>query len=571
MDRIRPSRPELEDLMPYDAKEVKAEVMLASNENPVNLPAELVARLAKRLPEFRFNRYPDPTARELRALIAEANGLETENVLLGNGGDELIFDLLLAWGGPGRTLLDMPPTFSMYGIDAQVTGTAVVSIPRLDDFSVDREAVLERLAQGDIDIVIVANPNNPTGGLTDESFLIDLLKATDALVLVDEAYFEFSRHTMRPHMTRHKNLVILRTFSKAFSMAGLRIGYVLGHEEVICELMKVRQPYSVDSFSQWVASAVFKERMVFEQGIRDLVRGRDQLMHGLSMLEEVTVFPSEANFVLFRVEHAAALWRDLLHNHSVLVRDFSRAEGLEDCLRVTVGTDEENRRFLEAMSDCLGHRKANTTLGRRRAAVTEGGTGHGTHREHLESDTRDRHHASPSTWMAEARRPSRRACRSSTTCSTPSAATGCSRWWSRAKGDLEIDAHHTVEDVGIVLGEAFAEALGDKVGITRFGSSVLPMDEALVLAAVDISGRGQLHWAVELPIEIIGTFDTTLAKEFLIALATNAGITLHVRSLAGDNAHHIIEAAFKAVARALKEAVAIDPRVAGVPSTKGSL
>lgn len=140
-----------------------------------------------------------------------------------------------------------------------------------------------------------------------------------------------------------------------------------------------------------------------------------------------------------------------------------------------------------------------------------------------------------------------------------------------AKGDLEIDAHHTVEDVGIVLGEAFAKALGDKVGITRFGSSILPMDEALVLAAVDISGRGQLHWAVELPIEIIGTFDTTLAKEFLIALATNAGVTLHVRSLAGDNAHHIIEAAFKAVARALKDAVAIDPRVAGVPSTKGSL
>ena len=141
----------------------------------------------------------------------------------------------------------------------------------------------------------------------------------------------------------------------------------------------------------------------------------------------------------------------------------------------------------------------------------------------------------------------------------------------RAIGDLDIDAHHTVEDVGIVLGSAFKEALGDKVGITRFGSTALPMDEALVLAAVDISGRGQLHWAVELPIEIIGTFDTTLAKEFLIAFATTAGITLHVRSLAGDNAHHIVEAAFKAVARALKDAVALDPRVAGVPSTKGSL
>jgi imidazoleglycerol-phosphate dehydratase len=140
-----------------------------------------------------------------------------------------------------------------------------------------------------------------------------------------------------------------------------------------------------------------------------------------------------------------------------------------------------------------------------------------------------------------------------------------------ASGDLAVDAHHTVEDVGIVLGQALAQALGDKSGIRRFGDAEIPMDEALVQAAVDISGRGQLHYAVSLPIEIIGTFDTTLAKEFLVALATNAGLTLHVRSLAGENSHHIIEAAFKAVARALREAVEIDPRVSGVPSTKGSL
>ena len=141
----------------------------------------------------------------------------------------------------------------------------------------------------------------------------------------------------------------------------------------------------------------------------------------------------------------------------------------------------------------------------------------------------------------------------------------------RADGDLEVDAHHTVEDVGIVLGQAVARALAHKNGIARFGSCIMPMDEALVVAAVDISGRGQLHYAVDLPIEVIGTFDTTLAKEFLVAFATNAGLTLHVRTLAGDNAHHIIEAVFKAVARALKDAVALDPRVSGVPSTKGSL
>lgn len=141
----------------------------------------------------------------------------------------------------------------------------------------------------------------------------------------------------------------------------------------------------------------------------------------------------------------------------------------------------------------------------------------------------------------------------------------------QARGDLAVDAHHTVEDVGIVLGQALDRALGDRSGIRRFGSAAVPMDEALVLAAVDVSGRGQLHYAVDLPIEIIGTFDTTLAKEFLVALATNAGLTLHVRSLSGENAHHIVEAAFKAVARALKEACELDPRVQGVPSTKGTL
>lgn len=141
----------------------------------------------------------------------------------------------------------------------------------------------------------------------------------------------------------------------------------------------------------------------------------------------------------------------------------------------------------------------------------------------------------------------------------------------RAEGDLEVDAHHTVEDVGIVIGQALDRALGDREQIRRFGSAAVPMDEALVLAAVDVSGRGQLHYAVDVPIEIIGSFDTTLAKEFLVALATNAGLTLHVRSLAGENAHHIVEASFKAVARALKEACERDPRAVGVPSTKGTL
>lgn len=363
MDRIRPARPELEDLTPYDAHEPHAAINLASNENSQNLPTELLEKLAEGTADFPFNRYPDPMADKLRTLIADANGLEADNVLIGNGGDELIFDLLLAWGGPGRKLLNIPPTFAMYAIDAQMTGTEVVAIPRLADFSVDADAVIARLADGDIDVVYIAHPNNPTGNLQPETFLIDVLNATDALVLVDEAYFEFSRHTMRPHMERHPNLVILRTFSKAFSLAAMRVGYLLAHPDVISELTKVRQPYSVNRFSQWVASLVFRERVVFEGEIREIVRQRDVLMHGLSSLEGIEVFPSEANFVLFRVPHASAVWRDLLHNHEILVRDFSRTPQLEDCLRVSVGSPAENAAFLKAMGEIATQRRTSAIFG----------------------------------------------------------------------------------------------------------------------------------------------------------------------------------------------------------------
>ncbi len=142
----------------------------------------------------------------------------------------------------------------------------------------------------------------------------------------------------------------------------------------------------------------------------------------------------------------------------------------------------------------------------------------------------------------------------------------------KANGDLNVDGHHTVEDVGIVLGQAFAQAIGDKRGIVRYGDIALPMDEALVLAAIDFSGRGALYWDMDISYQMIGSFDSTLAKEFFIAFATNAEITLHVKQLAGENLHHVIECLFKAVARALRAAVASDPRAAdALPSTKGVL
>lgn len=364
MQRLRTPRPELGDISAYDAKDVRAEINLSANENPYNLPGEVLEKLAERVRfDIPFNRYPDPMATRLRKMIAEANGLEPANVLVGNGGDEIILDIILGWGGPGRKLLDMPPTFAMYGINARMTGTRVVDVPRTADFEIDGPGLMQAVSEQDPDIIVISNPNNPTGTMTPETLLIELLGVTDALVLVDEAYFEFSRQTMRPHMARHQNLAILRTFSKAFSMAGLRAGYLLADPEVIHQLTKVRQPYSVNRFTQVAAELAFRERVVFEAGVREAMRNRDRLIHGLGQIPGLTVFPSEANYVLFKVSQAAAVWRDLLHEYSILVRDFSRTPGLEDCLRVTVGAEGEVSRFLAAMDEIVARKHASAHFG----------------------------------------------------------------------------------------------------------------------------------------------------------------------------------------------------------------
>ena len=260
MNSVRASAPQLADITPYDPKYLPARAYLSANENPCDVETEVRNEIKREINKVAFNRYPDPLANELRDMIAEANGLDRDCVLVGNGGDELLFDLALAWGGPGRKFLNMPPTFSVYQNNAELTNTEVVDIPRRADYTIDEEAVLSRVARGDIDYVIVTSPNNPTGDLADERFILRLLDATDALVMVDEAYFEFSRGTVRPYLAQHKNLVILRTFSKAFSLAGVRVGYLLGNPEVIREFLKVRQPYSVDAVSQAIARVVREVR-----------------------------------------------------------------------------------------------------------------------------------------------------------------------------------------------------------------------------------------------------------------------------------------------------------------------
>ena len=355
MNRVRAAAPSLAGLTPYDPKYLPAEAFLSANENPRDVDDELRALVAERIARVPFNRYPDPLAGGLRDLIAEANGLERECVLIGNGGDELLFDLALAWGGPGRTCLNFPPTFSVYAANARLTNTAVVDIARRDDFSIDEEAAFARLAEGDIDYVIVASPNNPTGLRAPADFLERLLDATDALVMVDEAYFEFSRQTVRPLLATHQNLVILRTFSKAFSLAGVRLGYILANPVVIREFIKVRQPYSVDAVSQVVGEVVFEHRARFEPGIREIIEERGRVAEALRATPGIVPFPSDSNWILLRMEDAGDAW-EYLYEHGVLVRDFSATPLLEGCLRVTMGTPEQNDRFISLLRAFVAER-----------------------------------------------------------------------------------------------------------------------------------------------------------------------------------------------------------------------
>lgn len=354
MNSVRAANPRLADLVPYDPQYLPARVMVSANENPQGLPPEVLEGVLDRLRGLRFNRYPDPLANELRDAIASAEGLQRTCVLLGNGGDELLFNLALCWGGPGRKMLTVPPTFSVYANNAQLTGTEVVAIPRLGDYRLDEAAILDRVAQGDIDYVVITSPNNPTGQMARREFLLQLLDSTDALVMVDEAYGEFSRETLADVLVQHQNLAILRTFSKAYSLAGVRIGYILANSQVINEFTKVRQPYSVDAVSQAIALEVMAHLDLFQDRTDAIICQRSVLMEGLRAIPAARPYPSDANYILVRFDDvdAGQLWQQLL-DRGVLVRDFSRAAGLENCLRISVGTAEENQWVLEALEDAL--------------------------------------------------------------------------------------------------------------------------------------------------------------------------------------------------------------------------
>ena len=347
-------RPELRALRAYEAGEPQGLLKLDANENPFPAPPELMARVGAAAAALELNRYPDPGAAALRRVLAVRSGWPPEGLLLGNGSDDLIVLLLAACGGEGATLLVPTPTFSMYRHIALTLGWRVEEVPLTPSFALDEAALAERAAGCSPRLSIFASPNNPTGNLFDRGVMERYARAATGLVVIDEAYHDFARESVVDLLRAHRNLVVLQTLSK-IGLAGLRLGVLLADAQVAGELNKVRLPYNVSSFSQAAARVVLEESGFLEAQIESIIEERGRVSAAMARLPGVTVFPSDANFILLRTGRPSRkVFEDLRHK-GILVRDLGGNPGLlRDCLRVTIGTPEENQALLAALVELFG-------------------------------------------------------------------------------------------------------------------------------------------------------------------------------------------------------------------------
>lgn len=324
-------------------------VRLDANESPYSIPPDPLAELLARVP---LNRYPDPEALELRSTLAELLGISPSRIMVGNGSDELIQLLLLALGDPGSAVLSPVPTFSMYELTSKALGLRFFGIPLGPRFELDLGGILKAIKENQPKLCFLASPNNPTGNSFSEGDILKIAEASQGLVVVDEAYYSYSQRTVLPHVDRYQNLAVLRSLSK-IGLAGLRVGYLVAHGALLDGLQKVRLPYNVNALSQAAARFALSKREAIEAQIKQIIGERDRLFEALAHTSGIEVFPSEANFLLFRtkVNVSSILWG--LLEEGVLIRDLSHMEGLKNCLRVTVGTPEENDLFLEALRKVL--------------------------------------------------------------------------------------------------------------------------------------------------------------------------------------------------------------------------
>lgn len=555
-------RPNIRAMVPYstarDEFKGVAEVFMDANESPF---------------DNGYNRYPDPSQARLKRRIAEIKGVDVQNIFVGNGSDEAIDLCFRIFCNPGLdNAIAIAPSYGMYSTCAAVNDVEMREVLLNDDFSLPVERLLDA-ADNNSKLLFICSPNNPTGNVFPREEIERILQEFDGMVVLDEAYIDFADEPgMLRSLENWPNLIILQTLSKAWGMAGLRAGLAFASNYVMRLFAQVKYPYNIN-----VATLSAVEKLL-KAGVDDRVKlikeQRAFMEQKLSGMECVwRVYPSQANFLLVQVDNAADLYNYLL-GEGIIVRDRSRMPLCDNTLRITIGTPQENVRLLRAIAEYDIKRYGSRAEG---GPLAEGELV--AERELLQE------------YESRSARVIRTTNETSVSVSvdldnsgTGGISTGLSfldhmlmqivhhggiMLTINASGDLEVDEHHTMEDVAITLGQALSKALGEKRGIERYGFA-LPMDESEAIVLLDFGGRIDFKWEVTFYGERVGDVPTQMFRHFFQSLCSAMNCNLHI-SARGENDHHIAEAIFKAFARALKAAVRREPFNYEIPSSKGLL
>ena len=336
----------IQSLKAYMAKEIPCKVKMDANESPYS-PIPLEDIFSKKDLFSTLNRYPDPESKELKKAIAQDLKITQENILLGNGSDEIINYLITTFGGP---VLYPVPSFVMYGIASETQGHSHIPVPLDDDFDLALDNMLESIRKDKPKLIFLSSPNNPTGNCFSAEKMLKIIDASKNIVVVDEAYQPFSsKKGFLPLLKDHQNLAILRTFSK-IGLAAIRTGYLIGHQDFISEVNKTRLPYNLNSLSQALAIEGIKIKKIIDGQIKSIIKERKRLFNELTKLQGVQPYPSEANFILFKVHDADAVFEGLVEL-GVLVRNMNGV--VKNALRVTIGTPDENEIFIASIKKVL--------------------------------------------------------------------------------------------------------------------------------------------------------------------------------------------------------------------------
>lgn len=340
------AKPNIHLLKAYEAKEIPCKIKLDANESPYCPDIPIPEAMFKNL-----NRYPDSDGAELKRTAGKAFGVSHENILLGNGSDELIYCLITAFGGP---TFFPAPTFSMYGIISQALGEKAIAVPLDDNFDLDVDRMLKAIGRYRPKLIFLSSPNNPTGNCFSADRILKIIQASTGIVIVDEAYQPFaSEKGFIPLLGDYKNMAIMRTLSK-IGLASLRVGFLIGDKEMLNEVNKVRLPFNINALSQATATAALKNKKQLSEIIKIIAFERDRMFDEMSKIKGVEAFPSEANFILLSVDKPDYIYNALLKK-GILVRNLSSA--VKGCIRVTIGTPAENNAFIKALKEIAGRKQ----------------------------------------------------------------------------------------------------------------------------------------------------------------------------------------------------------------------